>query len=300
MSELATPGAARPHETFDSSRLGFLHHGGPAPTLAEPVCQLCTSVQFTEPAYGAWCEKLGEPAAYRRKQWEFVYILAALSRHGALAPGRRGLGFGCGREPLVAAMANAGCEIVATDLDAGDQASAGWIASDQHAARLEDLNPDGRCDEERFRRLVSFRTADMNAIPAELTGFDFVWSACAFEHLGSIARGLAFVRNAMRCLKPGGVAVHTTEFNLTSDFRTIEAHNLVVYRASDIRWLLRRLELDGDAPAALNLNPGDDALDRRVDLPPYAREDDPLLRLRLDRYVFTSIGIVAIRGATPT
>ena len=37
--------------------------------------------------------------------------------------------------------------------------------------------------------------------------FDFVWSACAFEHLGSILNGLEFVVNSVKCLKPGGVVL---------------------------------------------------------------------------------------------
>ena len=52
----------------------------------------------------------------------------------------------------------------------------------------------------------------MNDIAAELDGgFDFCWSICAFEHLGSIEQGLRFVERTGRLLKPGGVAVHTTD-----------------------------------------------------------------------------------------
>jgi cyclopropane fatty-acyl-phospholipid synthase-like methyltransferase len=41
------------------------------------------------------------------------------------------------------------------------------------------------------RRACRFRRADMNAMPDTLGQFDFVWSACAFEHLGSIRQGRA-------------------------------------------------------------------------------------------------------------
>jgi hypothetical protein len=40
-----------------------------------------------------------------------------------------------------------------------------------------------------FDALVDFDVADMNAMPDTLGQFDFVWSACAFEHLGSIRQG---------------------------------------------------------------------------------------------------------------
>jgi hypothetical protein len=134
----------------------------------------------------------------------------------------------------------------------------------------------------------------MNRISPGLLNFDFVWSSCAFEHLGSIRHGLEFVVNAMRCLRSGGVAVHTTEFNLTSNYHTIEVHNLVVFRRYDLEQLIRTLEQAGHAVASLNLNPGSGPLDRYVDLPPY--RNDPQLRLRMDRYVFTSIGLIVERG----
>jgi hypothetical protein len=44
----------------------------------------------------------------------------------------------------------------------------------------------------------------------------------------------------------------------------------------------------------LNLNAGSGELDRHVDLPPYKQE--PHLRLLLDRYVITSLGLIVRRG----
>ena len=135
----------------------------------------------------------------------------------------------------------------------------------------------------------------MNRISADLVDFDFLWSSCAFEHLGSLQNGLRFVREAMRCLKPGGVAVHTTEFNLSSNFRTIESPGLVLYRKCDILELIRTLERAGYEVSALNLNPGSRELDCYVDRPPYSSE--PHLKLMLDRFVFTSLGLIIRRGA---
>ncbi|MEP7181738.1 MAG: FkbM family methyltransferase [Betaproteobacteria bacterium] len=289
-SDSGLPEAAQ----FDPARFGFLDLAQPEPTLATPTSQLCTASQFGEPVYGQWCEALGEVPLLHRKLWEFAYAMQALERHGMLADGKRGLGFGCGKEPMPAAMAARGCEIVATDLDAAAAAGSGWIESHQHAATKDDLNDRGLCDPDRFRRNVSFRAVDMNAIPADLGGFDFVWSSCAFEHLGSIAHGLRFVANAMRCLKPGGVAVHTTEFNLSSNFSTVEAKYLVLFRRSDIEQLVGTLERDGHVVAPLNFNPGARALDRYVDLPPFRSE--PHLRLRIERFVATSIGLIVRRA----
>ncbi len=74
----------------------------------------------------------------------------------------------------------------------------------------------------------------MNDIPGDLEGFDFNWSSCSFEHLGSIEKGINFLMNQLKTLKPGGWAVHTTEFNVSSDDKTIESGDTVVYRKKDI------------------------------------------------------------------
>jgi len=242
--------------SFDPGRLSFLGLAHPEPSLASPTSQLCTESQFREPIYAGWCGELKEVPTLHRKQWEFVFILQVLKQHGMLSQGRRGLGFGCGKEPLAAVMAQLGCNIIATDLSAASAAGHGWIETDQHATALEDLNVRGICDADRFRERVQFRAENMNEISANLEGFDFVWSSCAFEHLGSIAHGVRFVENAMRCLAPGGIAVHTTEFNLTSNYRTIESPDLVIFRKHDIEHLVRRLELAGHRVFPLNLNPG--------------------------------------------
>jgi hypothetical protein len=86
----------------------------------------------------------------------------------------------------------------------------------------------------------------MNHIPSHLADrFDFCWSTCSFEHLGSLEHGLRFVENSIGTLKVGGIAVHTTEFNLSSDADTLESPNLSVYRRRDIEKLVKALEQAG-------------------------------------------------------
>ena len=82
-----------------------------------PVSQLCTGDQMLEPVYQKWCREIDSPARFSRKQWEFIYIIQALSHSGMLARGKKGLGFGCGREVLPSLFAKYGCETKATDLD---------------------------------------------------------------------------------------------------------------------------------------------------------------------------------------
>mgnify|MGYP005869253905 CR=1 FL=1 len=136
-----------------------------------------------------------------------------------LAPGRRALGFAVGREWLPAFFAGLGIEVLATDLDPEDARARAWIETGQHAPAGDKLFQPHLVGEEAFARLVRHRAVDMNAIPEDLKRgrFDFLWSVCSLEHLGSLERGEDFVVEAMRCLRPGGVAVHTTEFNLDAE-----------------------------------------------------------------------------------
>jgi 2-polyprenyl-3-methyl-5-hydroxy-6-metoxy-1,4-benzoquinol methylase len=276
---------------YTSAPLVIDGNGLPEPSLRDISSQLCTASQCVDDRYRRWCREMKSPARLARKQWEFVYTLEALSQAGMLAPGRRGLGFGCGGEPLSAVMAKHGSTVLATDLNTTEATEKGWVATNEHAATLDALNSYGICDAPRFSEFVSFEFADMNAIPERFTGaFDFVWSCCAFEHLGSIRHGLDFVKNAARCLKPGGVAVHTTEFNLSSNDETLEDPGCVIFRKRDMETLRGELESDGYRVAPCNFNPGKQPVDRHIDAPPYS--PSPHLKIKLDKYIATSIGLI--------
>lgn len=267
----------------------------PEPTLGNLTSQLCTASQCMDRRYRQWCREMRSPARLARKQWEFVFALEALSRHGMLVEGKTGLGFGCGGEPLSSIFAKHGCQIVATDLATGEAEEKGWVATNEHASSLAALNSYGICPRKTFASNVRFEFADMNDIPEKYHHeFDFVWSSCAFEHLGSIRNGLDFVINAMSCLKPGGIAVHTTEFNLSSDQDTYEGSNCVIFRKSDIERLQKELAQLGCTLAPLNLNPGTQPVDHHIDLPPYAAT--PHLKLKLNEFVTTSIGLIITKG----
>ena len=264
------------------------------PTLADPVSQACTAAQFEEPAYTRWCGEIREAPKRHRKQWEFVYILQTLWRYGMLRPGARGIGFGIGVEPLPAVLASHGCTIVASDLAADDARAQAWSKTNQHADSLEALRFSTICADEIFDRQVSYRPVDMNDIPPDLTGFDFTWSSCSLEHLGSIEKGLTFIRNSVDCLTYGGLAVHTTEFNVSSNEDTIDNDGTVLFRKRDLEKLAVDLVSRGHYVAQFNYDLGSAPLDQHIDVPPYAENDH--LKLLLAGYVTTSFGIIVRRG----
>jgi SAM-dependent methyltransferase len=263
-------------------------------TIADPITQMCTAAQFEEPVYAAWRERLRLPLHNHRKQWEFVYILQALTKFGMLREGSRGLGFGVGAEFLPAFFASLGCDVVATDLPPDSQEASGWRDTGQHAEALASLARPDLCSEDAFRRHVSFRAVDMTRIPADLTGFDFCWSACAYEHLGSIQAGLSFVKESVRRLRPGGVAVHTSELNLTSNGKTIDHDSTVLFRRRDMEQLALDLIAEGHEVTPFTYDMGDRPLDEHVDMPPYMQDEQ--LRVAIRQYVTTSFGIIVRRG----
>ena len=270
----------------------------PVPTFEGVTSQLCTFQQMLHPNYIQCIKTLFHPPfpihSYTRKYWEFCYVLQAVSEKGALKEGNTGLGFGVGLEPLSAAFVNKGCRITATDLALDEAIEKGWAGADsmtQHSQQLEDMNKAGICDPETFRKNCSFRVVDMNHIPNDLQDFDFTWSSCCLEHLGSIEAGLQFVKNSLKCLKSGGIAVHTTEFNLSSAVETVDNHDTVLFRKLDILRLISDLETEGHTVSPVTFNSGIQPEDCYVDVPPYFKHDFHL-KLLLGKYVTTSIGII--------
>ena len=240
-------------------------------------------------AYAHWIARTGRRVQWHRKQWEYFFILQALYERGRLAPGMSGLGFGVGREPLSAAIAAMGASVLATDLAS---AAAGWDDIGRAAASLSELNIQKLCPDEDFKRLVSFREVDMRNVPQDLPKVDFAWSACAFEHLGSLQRGVDFLIESSRLLKPGGVGVHTTEYNLSSNDKTVSEGDAVLYRRCDLDALGAALDAVDCDLLPFDERPADGVLDGFVDVPPFS---SPHLRLALGEFAVTSVGVIIVR-----
>jgi len=257
--------------------------------------RLCRTADLDSETFHKWRTVLREPARHNRKMWEWCFIPSVLEAKGLLRDGVRGLGFAVGKEPLAALFASQGCRVTATDLAPHDPRAQAWKDTGQHAEHLATLNEAGICSEPLFRERVSFRSVDMNDIPADLlrAQYDFTWSTCSFEHCGTLDLGLTFVRRQMDCLRPGGIAVHTTELNLSSNTTTIGSGPTVIYRRQDIERLVATLTADGHRVAPLDLSLGEHPLDKHVDRLPY--DFDRHVRLALYGYAVTSIGIVVTK-----
>lgn len=249
----------------------------------------CSASDLTHPRYFELCRLLHETPRWHRKQWEWVFVLHHLLKSGVVKPGNSGVGFGVGREMLPAVFASFGASVIATD--APDDVM-GWEETNEHSSSREQLRAPWIVSDADFDRLVSHRAADMNAIPDSLRDYDFTWSSCCYEHLGSIQAGSDFVVNSVERLRPGGIAVHTTEFNVCSNDKTLVDGPTVLFRRQDFEALIDRLRGLGYDAQPFTVSPNLHTADSHVDLPPYAL---PHLKLEIGGYVTTSAGVVVRR-----
>ena len=258
----------------------------------------CTQADMESDWAAFWTKEMKLPSTYHRKRWEFAYIAQALWAEGKVAKGKCGMGFGCGIEPLPSLFVKYGASVLATDLDPNDPKAGPWAVSNQLTTTANALRRPVICPDESLLDNITFRPQNMKGIDADLYGkFDFCWSACALEHLGSINEGLEFVRNSLRVLKPGGVAVHTTEFTFDSA-KALEFGSSVYYKEIHLQEFSERLKAEGYMMAELDLSAGDGILDQFVDFPKkkdmFLTNRSPPLHLKINSngYVCTSVGMI--------
>lgn len=280
-----------------------------APITVDLASKACTQADMDSVWVAWWTAELGIARIYHRKIWEYCYLLQALHEHGHLRPGRRGLGFGCGEEPIPSYLASVGCHVTMTDLAPDAAAQKGWVETNQHASGLESGHRAHIIPKDAFIERVTFEYVDMNAIPSSLQGYDFCWSLCSLEHLGSIRQGLDFVENSLAALRPGGLAIHTTEFNFLNNAETIDNWATVLFQRRHFRELTERLNAKGHRVARLDFDVGNGPMDRFIDLPPFDHDlvhvaaewtqGSQHLKLLLDGFPSTSFGLIVTKAGGP-
>lgn len=254
-----------------------------------------------------WFQELKIPLTFHRKLWELAFVLQAVHEAGGLRADARALGFGCGAEPIASYLAACGVKVVATDLPPQKREAKGWLKTGQHASSLDAMFHAHLVARSVFDDRVEHRFVDMNAIPDDLANFDFCWSICAMEHLGSIEKGMEFVVSAMKTLRPGGLAVHTTEFNFLEDEKTLDNRPTVLFQRVHFEKLAERLRAAGHKVATLDFDVGTNPLDRFIDMPPYQHDwpahlrpwlsEPPHIKLSIDGFVSTCFGLIAWKQA---
>jgi 2-polyprenyl-3-methyl-5-hydroxy-6-metoxy-1,4-benzoquinol methylase len=254
----------------------------------------CTKKQLLTKDFEKWAKELNEPMKLHRKLWEWCYISQVLHERGMLQPGKKGLGFAVGKEPLISLFAKMGCDILATDMPEGGSGQSDWASTNQHSTNVNQLVREDICPLEEFNKRVKFRPVDMNKIPSDLGTYDFIWSSCSIEHLGNLRLGTQFIVNMTKFLKKGGIAVHTTELNVSSNDATVDNNPIAIFRKKDFEFMKELLNGCGHMVEEFDFFTGDEPEDLYVDPPPYPQKVH--LKLLLGPYAATSFGIIVTAG----
>lgn len=259
------------------------------------ISKCCNEMDFSQDFFNRISAELPWPDKGRlnRKIWEFVYIVRALEDQGLLREGKTGIGFAVGLEPLPSYFASKGVAVLATDLGKESDTAKIWIEGNKNAAGdVNKLYKESIVSKEIFNRNVKYMDLDMNHIPDDIGTFDFCWSSCAIEHVGGLNLSKQFLKNMIKVLKPGGIAVHTTEFNLWSNDDTVENGDSVIYRRKDVEEIQKWL-LDHGCEMELSFKRGRGSADMYLPLPPYQLEDKRNhLNLMVGQYASTSFGLI--------
>lgn len=278
----------------------------PAPPRVGLKSKLTTQSDMESSWVRYWCNRLRIKPIYHRKIWELCYVAQAVHEYCNAEANLAGIGFGCGEEPLPSLFASLGHRITVTDLEPEKVQGLGWAETGQHTTGLDKVFFGDIVDKPTFVANVDLQYVDMNHIPDELSNrYDYCWSVCALEHLGSIANGLEFIKNSLKVLKPGGVAVHTTEYNYTNEPETLDHWNTVLFKREHFENLRHELAVKGYDVIEFDFDAGNGVLDRFIDIPPYGFGEGWLsketwgdanqnahLKLSVDGFPCTCIGIM--------
>lgn len=255
------------------------------PTMEKPVSQLCTASQFQEPAFAEIAGAMGVGTRLHRSVWEAVFIVCVLATEGCIEAGRSAIGFGVQRERVVSLLASRGVAVMATSQPAEGQ-------QDEAVPPTEAFNlfyPEViRLAE--YERLVALGRLDMRRLPANLGGLaDAIWSLSAVQRLGSVTAIGDFIEASLGALRPGGIAVHTMDLNVSSGEESIETGDFAAPARRDLEALVSRLVDAGHEVLPVNLHPGFEEADCIVDVPPYGL---PHLKVGFGGAVLASFGLV--------
>jgi FkbM family methyltransferase len=202
--------------------------------------------RFKQDNFFKWMNLLKEPPKLHSKQFQQYAIMEAANSIEPTGGRRRlAIGFGVGKEPIPAALVKIGYSVTATDFLDGE-ISDQWQRTGQLVASPDELNERKIISPKDFSEYLQFRNMDMNQIPTDLQGkFDFVWSSCALGHIGGYEQGLDFIRNSLLLLKPGGIALHSTELDVSKLKGRYESSTLNFYKLEDLNAIIQKASMNG-------------------------------------------------------
>ena len=195
------------------------------------MSKVCDAADFFSPEYLEVVKnELCEPPVLHRKQWEFGKIFLALKKAGMLKADKRGLSMGSGIEVVLYSIARRVQHLTVTDLYSSESLwECAKAANPDEFVRKNKRFP---IDDNRLSAL----NMDMRSLAFGDCSFDFAYSSCAFEHIGTDPDFLQHLNEVYRVLKDGGIYVMTTEF--TCENETIPIPNNYIFSAGHLDRLI--------------------------------------------------------------
>jgi hypothetical protein len=226
---------------------------------------------FYSKTFQDFVKDIKEEPKFHGKLWQFYAINHFINAnfYNSSIKNKLGIGFGVGKEPMPAFFASRGAKICATDFF--ENKNTNWASTSQMSSNLQDLNDRGICDPDTFEKLVSLSSANMNYLEnTDLPAADFIWSTCALGHIGGYQNGLNFIQNSLSLLKPGGIAVHTTELDIGAEKKVLESVDLNLYKQADLELTLAKIQQSGFTVPTHSFTLGIGGVEKFEDFPPYS------------------------------
>ena len=180
------------------------------PRLRALMCDLEPDLAAAYPGYPAGRE--------HRKSWEYAHLIAGLEQLEALHPQAMVLAVAAGNERPLYALSRRVRWVFAIDVY-------GTSVFSNHEARKDMLSdPDSFALLPHNRNRLVVQYMDARDLRFEDGTFDVAYCLSSIEHFGGIAGGQKALTEMQRVLKPGGVAVLTTECIVNGAAHLSEEH----------------------------------------------------------------------------
>jgi SAM-dependent methyltransferase len=226
-----------------------------------------------------------------RKDWEWALGIIAMHRFGKLNKNMIAIGVGVGREEVLFYLANYLCHVHATDLYDGRD----WknFAPSDFPGNPKKYAPFSyREDALTVLRMDGTKLE----FPSDI--FDIAFSFSSIEHFGGVnhSGSLKSLREMERVLKPGGIAVITTEYIINDKEHPEFFNRRTIY--SDLVDRLEKLRLVEPLDLRITINTLDTVLDYPSAVYWDTSNDDefkkkhPLILIRVKDTLVTSIMLV--------
>lgn len=234
---------------------------------------------------------IGEKPTWHRKYWEIGFILYNLKILNLIQKNKKGLVFGCGIDPIIPALASQEVYVTATDQPLSTGLNSDWNLTNQYCSGLESFKIyDPKITTwDIIKSQIEFKEIDMNNIKLPAYNYDFLWSSCSLEHLGSIENSINFILKSTETLKPGGYAIHTTEYDW-HDNRQVDDPKNCIFNKNSFVTMSKKIKQLGHHLYPIDFSIGEQAEDRHIDAYPFELKTH--LKLKVGIQHLTSIGFI--------